>query len=151
MEGGVGEITFPAAIMFEGGTNVPTDFAMFTEGGAGVGGTMGNNLSANGGKRSAVEVKLTEERGMSRQGGMDARRTEEVEGQSCLREETIPFSERELRVNGAENGNKVIFKSSNGTFSCVDAVFFRGNSLELDVIFGESILEILGTFVVENL
>ena len=81
---------------------------------------------------------------------MDARRTKEVEGQDCLRKETIPFSEREFGVDSAENGNKVVLKSAYGTFSGVDTMFFRGNTLELDFVFGEGILEILGTLVVKN-
>jgi hypothetical protein len=38
---------------------------MFSEGGAGIGGSVGDNLSAHGGKRSAVEIEMTEKRGMS--------------------------------------------------------------------------------------
>jgi hypothetical protein len=81
---------------------------------------------------------------------MNARGTEEVESQCGLRKETIPFSERELGIDSAEDSNKVIFKSANGTFGGIDTVFFRRNTLELDVVFGKRVLEILRTFVVKD-
>ena len=62
---GVCEVALPAAIVFQGRTDVPANLAMFTEGGAGIGGSVGHNLSAHGGKRSAVEIELTEKGGMS--------------------------------------------------------------------------------------
>ena len=45
----------------------------------------------------------------------------------------------------------MILERPDGAFSCVDTVFFRGNTLELDLILCESVFEILGTFVVENM
>jgi hypothetical protein len=52
------QITFPAAVMFEGGTNVPTNFAVLPEGSACIGGDMGDNPGARWGEWSAVEVKV---------------------------------------------------------------------------------------------
>ena len=45
----------------------------------------------------------------------------------------------------------MILERPDGAFSRVDTVFFRGNTLELDLILRESIFEILGTFVVKNM
>jgi hypothetical protein len=40
------KVTFPAAVMFKGGTNVPTNFAVLPEGSACISGDMGNNVFA---------------------------------------------------------------------------------------------------------
>ena len=45
-----------------------------------------------------------------------------------MREKTVPFSERELGVDRAEDGNKVIFECANDTFSGVDVVSFGGHA-----------------------
>ena len=45
----------------------------------------------------------------------------------------------------------MILERPDGTFSRVGTVFFWGNPLELDLILCESIFEILGTFVIENM
>ena len=140
---GVREIALVATIVLQGRTNVPTNLAMFAERGTRIGGNVGNDLSAQGGKRSTIEIELTKQRSMSRERRMDARRTEEIEGQCRLRKETIPFSERELGVNGAKNGHKMVFERPNGTFGGIDAMFFGRNTLELDLVLGEGILEVL--------
>jgi hypothetical protein len=79
---------------------------------------------------------------------MDARRAKEVEGQRGLREKTVPLSEGKLGVNGTENGHEVIFERADGTLSGVNAVFFRGNTLELNLVLGEGVLEVLRALVV---
>jgi hypothetical protein len=43
---------------------------------------------------------------------MNARGTEKVESQRGLRKETIPFGERELGIDSAEDSNEMIFKSA---------------------------------------
>jgi hypothetical protein len=82
---------------------------------------------------------------------MDPGRPEQVEGQSRLREETIPFAERELGVNGAEDGDKMVFEGANGTFSSIGTVFFGWDSLILDLVLHESILEVLRAFIVQDM
>jgi hypothetical protein len=82
---------------------------------------------------------------------MNSGRTKEIEGQRRLRQEPIPLSEREFRMDGAEDGNEMILERPDGTFGGVSTVFFRGNSLELDLIFCEGVFEIFRTFVVENM
>jgi hypothetical protein len=57
---GVGEVTLPATIVFQGRTNIPTNLAVFTEGGAGFSRGMSKNLCAHGSKRSAVEIEVAE-------------------------------------------------------------------------------------------
>ena len=146
----VGKIALPTTIMFERGTNIPTDFAMLAEGGASVSRSVGDDLRAHWSKWSPVEIEVSKKRGMSRERWVDTRRTEEIECQRRLREKTVPFSKRELGVNRAEDGNKVIFKGANGTLGGVDAMFFGRDTLELDFVLGESILEILRAFVVED-
>jgi hypothetical protein len=57
----VGEVTLPATVVFERGTNIPTNRAVFTEGGAGFSRGMGDDLGSHGGNRSAIEIELAEE------------------------------------------------------------------------------------------
>jgi len=83
---GVGEVALPTTVVFEGRTDIPTNLAVFTEGGAGFSGGMSNDLGAHGGKRSAVEIELTEKGCVGRERWVDARRPEQVESQSGLRE-----------------------------------------------------------------
>jgi hypothetical protein len=52
----------------------------------------------------------------------------------------IPFSERELGVDSAKDGYKMIFECPDGSFSSIDPMFFWRNTLKLDVILGKSIL-----------
>ena len=82
---------------------------------------------------------------------MDARRTEEVEGQRRLVEETVPFGEGKLGVDSAEDGDKMIFKRPDGTFGCINTVFLGRNTLKLNVVFSEGILEVMRTFVVQDM
>ena len=61
---GVGEITFPAPVVFERRADVPADLPVSAEWSAGVGGGVGHDLGAGRGEGSAVEVELAEEGGM---------------------------------------------------------------------------------------
>ena len=63
-----GKIALSATKVFQGRTNIPTNFVMLTEGGASIGGgSVGDDLGAHGGDRSAVEIELTEQGGMNRE------------------------------------------------------------------------------------
>ena len=62
----VGKVAFPTTVVFEGRADIPADFAVFTERGAGIGRGVRNNLGTHGGKWSPVKVELAEEGGMSR-------------------------------------------------------------------------------------
>ena len=48
-----------------------------------------------------------------------------------------------MGVGGAESGNKMILEGAYGSFSCIDAVFFWGYSLELDIVFGKCLFEVV--------
>lgn len=61
---GVREVAFVAAIMFGRWSNIPSNFAMFTEGGARFSSDMGHNASARGSKGDAIEVVIAEKGGM---------------------------------------------------------------------------------------
>ena len=64
---------------------------------------MRDDLSAHGGKWRTIEIVVAEKGSMSRERRMNARRTKEIEGQRRLRQEPIPFSEREFGMDGAED------------------------------------------------
>jgi hypothetical protein len=121
--------------MFHGWANIPSDLAMFAKGGASFRSKVGNNFSARWCNRSAIEIKGSVKGGMSRKRRMNLGGMEKVESEECLQEEMIPFGKWKLGVNGAENRNKVILECSNGTFCCVDTMFFWGNSLKINVVF----------------
>jgi len=76
---GVGEITFPASVVFEGRADVPTNLSVGAEWCAGVGGGVGNDFGARRGEWSTIEVEVAEEGGMCRQRRMNARGAEQVE------------------------------------------------------------------------
>ena len=61
---GVGEVTFPAPVVFGRRADVPADLPVSAEWSAGVGGGVGHDLGAGRGEGSAVEVELAEEGGM---------------------------------------------------------------------------------------
>jgi hypothetical protein len=54
-------------------------------------------------------------------------------------------------VRAAKPGNEVVFKSSNGSFGGVAAVYMWGHKLEFDVFAVHVLLERFGCFVVELL
>jgi hypothetical protein len=58
---GVSEVALPATVVFERGTNIPTNRAVFAEGGAGFSRGMSDDLGSHGGNRSAIEIELAEE------------------------------------------------------------------------------------------
>jgi hypothetical protein len=68
-----------------------------------------------------------------------------------LGKKAVPFAEWIGSIDGAEDGDEMIFQSSDGTFGGVDSMFMRRNALELDFVFQEGCFEILGTFVVKDM
>ncbi|MFN9914148.1 MAG: hypothetical protein ACK53L_16280, partial [Pirellulaceae bacterium] len=56
----------------------------------------------------------------------------------------------ELLVDGAEDGDEVIFEGPDGAFGGVDSVFFRRDPLEAYLVAEERIFEVLGAFVVKD-
>lgn len=67
------EVAAIAAIVFKGRPNIPANKTMGAKGSATVGSKMGNNPGARGGKRCAVEIKVTKDGSMSGKRRMDAR------------------------------------------------------------------------------
>ena len=65
-------------------------------------------------------------------------------------EETVPFGEWISGVSGGEDRDEVIFESLDGPFGGIGAMFFGGDTLEVDSVFLKGILESLRTFIVEN-
>ena len=65
---GVLKITLVASVMFRRGTDVPTNFAMLTKGGAGFGGNVSHNFGTQRGDGDAIEIVIPVEGGMGREG-----------------------------------------------------------------------------------
>ena len=67
-----------------------------------------------------------------------------------MREESIPFTDWEFGVDGAEYGDEVVLKGANGSFSSVSTMFMGGYPLELDVVLLKCLLEVVRAFVVKD-
>ena len=65
-----------AAVVFKGRTDVPSDFAVFAKRWSRIRGRVGDDSGSGRGERGAVEVEVTEEGGVGRQGRVDAGRPE---------------------------------------------------------------------------
>ena len=59
------EVALPTTVMFEGGTDIPANLAVFAKGGASVCGGVCHDLSAHGGKWCTIEIVVSEKRSMS--------------------------------------------------------------------------------------
>jgi hypothetical protein len=93
-----------------------------------------DNAAAGGAQGGAVEVKGAVNLGPRGKFWIDARTTEEVQGNLCLGEKTIPKVDWEVFIHAAEAGDKMIFKSADGPFCGVAAMDARGNKLVIDII-----------------
>jgi hypothetical protein len=63
---------------------------------------------------------------IGRQTRIDARCAEKVECDQSLREEAVPKMKREIGVGAAKACNKVVLKSTDGTFGSIAAVNLGG-------------------------
>jgi hypothetical protein len=54
-----------------------------------------------------------------------------------------------MGVNSAESGDEMVFQCADGSFGGIGSMFFGGDALEGDVVFGECIFQILGAFIVQ--
>jgi hypothetical protein len=71
--------------MFRRGTDVPTNFAVLTKGGARFGGNVGHNFGTQRGDGDSIEIVISEEGGMGREGRIFPGGSEQVECQNRLR------------------------------------------------------------------
>ena len=79
-----------------------------------------------------------------------AGRSEEVESDHCLGNETIPFLGGKVGVVGGESGAKMIFECADRKFGGVAAVGVWGNKLEVNVLLAEGFLHGVGALVVKD-
>lgn len=66
-------------------------------------------------------------------------RSEEIEGDECLREEAVPKVQREVAVGTAKSGDEVVFEYADGAFGRVTAMGMRWYQLEVDLVGGEEL------------
>ena len=59
----------------------------------------------------------------------------------------VPFGNKEIGIGGGKACNEVFFPSLYGTLSCVSLVDMRGNSLERNILFGESRFHVIRALV----
>ena len=68
-----------------------------------------------------------------------------------MRKKSILFGQREVGIDGAKCSNEVVFKCAYCPFGSIHSMFVRGNSLEVDAVGEECVLEVLGAFVVKDM
>jgi hypothetical protein len=96
----------------------------------------------------AGEQIRAEHLGMSWQEGIDAGASEQVEGQSGLREKLVPQMEWKIFVCRAESCEEVIFEGPDGSFRCIASVSVGWDELQGDGLFLEELPEDVGAFIV---
>ena len=77
-------------------------------------------------------------------------RSEEVESDHGLGNETIPFLGWKFGVLGGESGAKMIFECADCTFGSVAVVGLWNNNLEVNVLLAEGFMHGVGELVVED-
>ena len=82
---------------------------------------------------------------------MNPRRAQQIERDDRLGDESVPFTEREVRVTVAENRNEMILEGPDGPFSSIHTMFLGGDFLEGDLILGECLFEQGRAFVVQDM
>ena len=58
-----------------------------------------------------------------------------------------PFVKGEIGTDGGKACDEVVFPFLDGTLSCILSVEIRGNSLECDIVFGESGFHVIQALV----
>ena len=79
-----------------------------------------------------------------------AGRSEEVESDHGLGNETIPFLEGKVGVARGESGTNMMFECADRTFGGVAVVGVQENKLEVNVVLAEGFLHGVGALVVED-
>jgi RNase P/RNase MRP subunit p29 len=123
-----------AAVVVQSRAEVPAFNSMgrpsFSNGGLFV----DEDASAGRGERGAVVIKRAMELCVGREGGVDARTTEEIETKQSVGNEAVPKVKRKIRVRTAQPGNKVILEGTDGAFGGVATVQMGWCQLEVDLV-----------------
>ena len=138
------------SVVFRGRANRPSVFAMVCPGCAIGGLGVYNNVSTRRGERTCIKIKVTEdvsERGEFRIGSGVAKK---IQGEYCLRQKSVPFTKRKVRIAGGKASKKVVFEGLNSAFGCVASVDMRRDELEIYFLFAQSLTKILRDFVIKN-
>ena len=99
-------------------------------------------------KRCSVIVKGAMDLCIGREVGVDARASQEVQGDKGLRQQPVPKVQWEVFVSATETGNEVVLEGSDGSFGGIAAMEMRGGKLEVNLFFSHVVLESNGGFVV---
>jgi hypothetical protein len=145
-----GDVAFVAAVMFSGRTDVPAVNSVWRHVVTLVGRDMDDDTSSRRGKRTAVKVEYTVDASIGRELGLSTWRAEKVKGNISLWHEEIPFGEGEFWVTCSQARAKMVFPGLDGSFGGVAAVAVRRDTLEVDVVFFKSLLELVRAFVIED-
>ena len=109
-----------------------------------------DNVGTRRGERTCIEIKVTEdisERGEFRIGSGVAKK---IQGEYCLRQKSVPFTKRKVRIARGKASKKVVFEGLNSSFGCVAPMNVRRDELKINFLFAQSLTKILRDFVVKN-
>lgn len=67
-----------------------------------------------------------------------------------MRDKAVPFIERKVGINRAENGNEVVFESADGAFSSIGPMFFWWDPLESHIILDKGKFQIIGALIIKD-
>ena len=82
-----------------------------------------------------IEVEIAEDVGEGGEFWVGSGVAEEVESEDCLRDKSVPLSERELRITRRETREEVIFESLYCPFGRIAPMDMWRNKLEFDILF----------------
>jgi hypothetical protein len=140
-----------AAVMVEGGTQVPSMDGMGSPGAPGRGFFMDEDPDARRCKRGTVKVENATDMGIGGEVGMEPAGAQEVEGLESLGQKSIPEMEGEVRWGGTQSGNEVVLKGADGALSGIPAMDVGRSELGIDVVFVEISEKGSGGLIVETL
>ena len=94
-----------------------------------------DNVGTRRGERACIKIKVTEdigERGEFRIGTGVAKK---IQSEYCLRNKSVPFTKRKIRIAGGKTSKKVILEGLDSSFGRIALMDVRGDKLECDVLF----------------
>ena len=102
-------------------------------------------------QRGLIKTEISIELSFCQKAWINARRTEEFQGQCGLVQQPVPNMKWELGVTAPENGNQVVFVGLDCPFLCIGAVEVGWDQLKMDAVFIHKLLLADRIFVVEHL
>ena len=94
-----------------------------------------------------IEVVVSKEVSVGVKLGIDSVLEEEVQGDGCLIEKLVPFTDRKIGIGCREASNKVIIESLNRSLCRITTVHVGWCQLETDLVFDHDIFHVAGCLI----